>query len=269
MRANLASLRGPPVHTNRDRICLWSADQMSQFDELASLYEEMAELPWRKDLEIPTVLGLLGDLTGAAVLDIGCGSGLYTRRMRSRGARRVVGIDESEGMVAYAKAREQQERLGIEYLVGPLPASERGAFDLVLGVYVLPYASTLGELHALCTLAHEALRPGGRLVTLPVHPDYVNDSDYYARYGFRLYSEHPRQDAAPMTLTLRFGRHDVTVIARYWTRSTLENVLRTAGFRDVDWRGYTMDPAVATERGADFWRNYLTAPHAAILDCRK
>jgi hypothetical protein len=30
-----------------------------------------------------------------------------------------------------------------------------------------------------------------------------------------------------------------------------------------------MDPAVATERGADFWRNYLTAPHAAILDCRK
>lgn len=242
---------------------------MSQFDELASLYEEMAELPWRKDLEIPTVLGLLGDLTGAAVLDIGCGSGVYTRRIRSCGARRVVGIDESEGMVAYAKAREREERLGIEYLVGPLPASEHGTFDLVLGVYVLPYATTRGELRALCTVAHEALRPGGRFVTLPVNPDYVNDSDYYARYGFRLYSEHPRQDASPMTLTLRFGGHDVTVIARYWTRSTLEDVVRTAGFRDVEWRGYTMDPAVAAERGADFWRNYLTAPHAAILDCRK
>lgn len=242
---------------------------MSQFDELASLYEEMAELPWRKDLEIPTVFGLLGDLTGAAVLDIGCGSGVYTRRIRRRGARRVVGIDESEGMVAYAKAREQQERLGIEYLVGPLPASEHGTFDLVLGVYVLPYATTRGELRALCTVAHEALRPGGRFVTIPVNPDYVNDSDYYARYGFRLSSEHPRQDAAPMTLTLRFGGHDVTVIARYWTKSTLEDVVRTAGFRDVEWRGYTMDPAVAAERGANFWRNYLTAPHAAILDCRK
>jgi toxoflavin synthase len=242
---------------------------MSQFDELASLYEEMAELPWRRDLEIPTVLVLLGDLTGAAVLDIGCGSGMYTRRIRCRGARWVVGIDESDGMVAYAKAREQKERLGIEYLVGPLPASEHGTFDLVLGVYVLPYATTHGELLALCAVAHEALRPGGRFVTLPVHPDYVNDPDYYARYGFRLYSEHPRQDAAPVTLTLRFGGHDVTVIARYWTRSTLEDVLRTTGFREVNWRGYAMDPAVVAERGADFWRNYLTAPHAAILDCRK
>ena len=156
MRANRASLDEPPVHANANHIFLWSADQMSQFAELASLYEEMAGLPWRRDLEIPTVLGLIGDLTGAAVLDIGCGSGMYTRRICRRGARRVVGIDESDGMVAYAKAREQQERLGIEYLVGPLPASEHGTFDLVLGVYVLPYATTLGELLALCVLTHEA-----------------------------------------------------------------------------------------------------------------
>jgi predicted TPR repeat methyltransferase len=167
VRANLASLGEPPIHANADHLCLWSADQMSQFDELASLYEEMAELPWRKDLEIPTVLGLLGDLTGAAVLDIGCGSGLYTRRIRSHGARRVVGIDESEGMVAYAKAREREERLGIEYLVGPLPASEYEAFDLVLGVYVLPYATTLGELRALCALSD---RPLPELVA-PTRPE--------------------------------------------------------------------------------------------------
>jgi 2-polyprenyl-3-methyl-5-hydroxy-6-metoxy-1,4-benzoquinol methylase len=65
---------------------------VSQFDELAMLYEDMALLPWRRDLEIPTVLGLLGDLSGHSVLDLGCGSGLYCRELAQHGARRVVGL---------------------------------------------------------------------------------------------------------------------------------------------------------------------------------
>lgn len=239
----------------------------SQFDALAMLYEDMALLPWRRDLEIPTVIGLLGDLSGQDVFDIGCGSGLYCRTLAGRGARRVVGLDESEGMLDYARRREVVEGLGIEYVTDPLPADLRGAFGLALGVYVLPYARTTDELLALCRQAADALRPGGRFITLPVHPDFDDDADYYAHYGFTLRIDQPRTDAAPVTLHLRFGAHDVTVTAYYWTRATLESTLLAAGFRTVAWRDYRLSPD--TDQGKSFWRNYLASPHAAIIECEK
>jgi toxoflavin synthase len=242
---------------------------VSQFDELATLYEDMALLPWRRDLEIPTVLGLLGDLAGHDVLDIGCGSGLYSRKLAQGGARRVVGLDESEGMLDYARRRERAEGLGIDYVTDPLPANLRGAFSLALGVYVLPYARTPDELLALCRQAADALRPGGRFVTLPVHPDYDGAPGYYAHYGFNLSPGRPRVDAAPVTLDLRFAPHEVSVTAYHWTRDTLENTLRTAGFRTVAWRDYTLSPDAMANHGEPFWRNYLTSPHAAIIECEK
>jgi SAM-dependent methyltransferase len=242
---------------------------VSQFDELAALYEDMALLPWRRNLEIPTVLGLLGDLTDQDVLDIGCGSGLYCRKLAQGGARRVVGLDEAEGMLEYARRREHTEGLGVEYVTGPLPADLRGAFTLALGVYVLPYASTPDELLALCRQAADALQPGGRFITLPVHPDYDGTPDYYAHYGFRVYSGQPRIDAAPVTLDLRFDAHDVTVTAYYWTRRTLEETLHAAGFTTVTWRDYVLTPAAKADHGEPFWRAYLTRPHAAILECVK
>jgi SAM-dependent methyltransferase len=233
------------------------------------LYEDMALLPWRRDLEIPTVLGLLGDLSDQVVLDIGCGSGLYCRRLAQRGAERVVGLDESEGMLDYARRREHVDGLGIDYVAGLLPANLRGAFSLVLGVYVLPYARTPDELLALCRQAADALRPGGRFITLPVHPDFDEAPAYYTHYGFRLSMDQPRVDAAPVTLTLRFGAHEVSVTAYYWTRATLENTLRAAGFRTVKWRDYLLSPDAEADHGEPFWRNYLARPHAAIIECER
>ena len=44
-----------------------------------------------------------GDVAGRAVLDVGCGSGVYSVDFASRGARRVVGIDFSANMLALAE----------------------------------------------------------------------------------------------------------------------------------------------------------------------
>ncbi|ALG10472.1 class I SAM-dependent methyltransferase [Kibdelosporangium phytohabitans] len=242
---------------------------MTQFDELARRYDDTAELPWRKHMEMPTVLGVLGDLAEAAVLELGCGSGVYARAVRGRGAARVVAVDESEGMIAHAKARERDEQLGIEYLCGPLPGAEKGNFDLVLAVYVLPYATTVQELTALCETTFAALRPQGRFVALPIHPQWSDETDYYLRYGFQLTSDQPREDGGPVTLTIRSGDSEVSVTARYWSAATLEEVLRTAGFGSVEWRQHSVSPAAMAEYGEEYWHNYLARPHAAILDCQK
>lgn len=45
-----------------------------------------------------------GDVTGKSVLDIGCGSGIYSVDFARRGARRVLGVDFSGNMLELARA---------------------------------------------------------------------------------------------------------------------------------------------------------------------
>jgi toxoflavin synthase len=242
---------------------------MTQFNELACRYDESVEWPWRRHIEMPTVLDVLGDLTGTAVLELGCGSGTYARTLRGHGAARVVALDESDGMIAHAQERERDERLGIEYLRGPLPDSEQNTFDLVLAMYVLTHATTVQELTALCESAFAALRPQGRFIALPLHPRCSDDPDYYLRYGFQLTADQPRDDGTPVTLTILRGDSDVSVVAHYWTAATLEKVLHTVGFSSVTWHSHSLDSAAVAEYGERYWQNYLIRPHAAILDCEK
>ncbi|HEX6342123.1 class I SAM-dependent methyltransferase [Umezawaea sp.] len=238
----------------------------SRFDTLARVYEEMFALPWRRHLESYTVLELLGDLSGKAVADLGCGAGDYCRLLKRAGAARVVGHDTSAGMIAHAAAREAREGLGVEYTTTPPRA---GAFDVVLGVYVLPYAEDYRALARLCAVAGDALRDGGRFVTLPVNPDYDGAPDHYARYGFRLHEAEPRADASKVVLELAFGAHRDTITARWWSRRTLHRALAEAGFTDVAWPGFRVSPDGVREHGTEFWSAYLDRPHAAIVTCRK
>ncbi|MFC9652021.1 class I SAM-dependent methyltransferase [Streptomyces sp. NPDC056937] len=240
---------------------------VTQFDELARIYDDFSRLPFRRDLEFPSVFGLLGDLSRLKVLDLGCGSGVYSRALARSGTALVVGLDESGGMIDHARAQESAEPLGIRYLDGDLPAALEGGFDLVIGVYVLPYATTYQELVGLCRTAAGALRPGGRFVTLPIHPEAHHDPGHYERYGFRLRTGESPADGSPVELALSFAAHDIRVTARYWSVTTLEKALREAGFGPVRWQSHRLAPSAAGP--PEFWAPYLSAPHAAILDTYK
>ena len=238
---------------------------MSQFDALGRLYEERFELPWRRHLEVPTVFDLLGDLADRAVLDIGSGSGWYCRRLAGRGAREVVGMDVSSGMVDYARRHNSLSR--ITYLVGGLPAEMHRHFDIALSVYVFPYATTRAQLDSLCQTAAASLVPGGRFLALVLNPDYHDDPEYYARYGFRIRSACPRSDGASATLELRFAEHNAAVSITYWTRETLAAAFHSAGFSDPAYHDYRLAQQGIEEQGMEFWQGYLDRPHAVILDC--
>lgn len=121
-----------------------------QFDELAALYEKMAEWPFRKCCEIPSTIETIGDLSGLSILDFGCGSGFYTRLLKKNGAKEVVGYDISSGMISYARRREEKEQHGISYIDNKDNIPEKH-FDIVLSVYTLPYAKNLSGLMELCS----------------------------------------------------------------------------------------------------------------------
>ena len=107
------------------------------------------------------------------VLELGTGTGETARRLLARHPRAtLVGIDESDGMLAVARDRLPGDRISlvVARLQDPLPD---GPFDLIasaLAVHHLPPA----EKRRLFARVHEALPAGGRFVLadliVPVNP---------------------------------------------------------------------------------------------------
>jgi 2-polyprenyl-3-methyl-5-hydroxy-6-metoxy-1,4-benzoquinol methylase len=84
-----------------------------------------------------------GDVTGKAILDIGCGSGVYSIELARRGARRVLGLDFSEPMLEIARRSAQGAGVGdaVEFRRGEFLAHDFGAetFDVAIAMGVFDY----------------------------------------------------------------------------------------------------------------------------------
>ncbi|MGA4731901.1 class I SAM-dependent methyltransferase [Micromonospora taraxaci] len=116
----------------------------------------------------PAVLSVLGSVRDLAVLDLGCGPGLYAESLVAQGARRVVGVDASATMVRLAGERV---RGPVEFrrhdLNTPMAWATDGEFDVAVMPLVLPHVDDrAGALREVARL----LRPGGRLVISTHHP---------------------------------------------------------------------------------------------------
>ncbi|MFE0150186.1 class I SAM-dependent methyltransferase [Nonomuraea sp. NPDC059007] len=117
-------------------------------------------------------LELAGDVAGKDVLHLQCHFGMDTLNWARLGAR-VTGVDFSS--TAIGRARELAELAGltadfIEADTQNLPSGLAGRFDLVIATYgVLCW---IGDLEAWMRGAAMALRPGGTLVLVDLHPAY-------------------------------------------------------------------------------------------------
>ncbi|MFC8707871.1 class I SAM-dependent methyltransferase [Streptomyces anulatus] len=247
----------------------------SQFDTVVSAYEHsMEEMPFREHVEAWSFLNAVGDVTGHSVLDLGCGSGLYARRLRREGAARVVGMDESAAMVEHARRREDREGLGVEYLAanaadpaaGDLP-DVAGSFDVVTAVYVLPYASSLEALKGFCATARRALRArGGRFVAAVLNPEFSTDPQWYRGYGMLLSSQQSPVEGTPGHLRAWVGPEVLDLDFFRWSATAHEQALEAAGFDRVSWVRPTVSEEGRARYGEAFWANYLDCPHALIID---
>ncbi|MBB5856662.1 class I SAM-dependent methyltransferase [Amycolatopsis umgeniensis] len=105
-----------------------------------------------------TLLEVLPDLAGRSVLVVGCGDGRYPRLFRAEGARRVVGVDADQVLIAVAQREEERNPAGISYEVHqPARLPLMGTFDIVTAFLDSP--GPLGRITA-------SLAPGGLLVVV-------------------------------------------------------------------------------------------------------
>lgn len=242
----------------------------TNYDPIAEQYRLSKQQPWRTHVESFTLMELVGDPAGRSALDVACGEGYYTRRLRHRGACPVVGIDLSPGMVALAQKQEAGMRQGIEYHVGDardlkLPAQ----FDIVLAAYLLNYASTREELGRMCAGIARALKPGGRFVTVNCNParDFSNCPSY-RHYGFETTVAGPWQEGAPITWRFYLGDQEFEIENYHLDVPTHEAMLREAGFREIRWHAPRLSPDGAAEFPADYWETLLTESPISFIECQ-
>ena len=91
-------------------------------------------------------------------------------------------------MIELARAAEQQNKLGIEYVVGDGRSLNLGQqYDLVLAAYLLNYAHDAAELEAMCRGIARCLKPHGRFVAVNANPacNYLAPPSY-RKYGFEI-----------------------------------------------------------------------------------
>ncbi len=155
------------VPSHYDRAARWyDAGRAILFDRLLHIEQEREH-----------TIDLLGDLSGARVLDVGVGTGANLPFLVSKvgPSGSVLGVDYSQGMLARASARVESEGYGnVELMRGDAAVLEgvQGDFDVVISVWCL---GIVHDLPAALARSLELLRPGGRLAIMDfrsVRPDH-------------------------------------------------------------------------------------------------
>jgi toxoflavin synthase len=241
----------------------------TNYDPIAEQYKRSKQRPWRTHVESFTLMKLIGDVAGKAVIDIACGEGFYTRMLRERGAAKVTGVDLSEKMIELAQAGEGQQRLGIEYVVGDGRDLRFGAeYDLAVAAYFLNYAPNRSELDAMCIGIARCLKPGGRFVTVNCNP--ANDfpsAPSYRKYGFETSVVGAWREEAPITWTFYLEDGPFQIENYFLSVETHEAALRAAGFRDIRWHRPLLSPEGEAAYGRDFWSDLLDHPPLTFIEC--
>jgi len=162
---------------------------------------------------------------GAAVLDVGSGTGIVARRLAARlGGGRIVGLDASADMLDVARAAAARESVAVEWHQGAaerLPFAD-ASFDLVTCQFALMFfadrAAALGEMRRV-------LRPGGRLALGVLQK--IERHPFYGRLDKAIHD--------------RLGASGVAQIFALGDADALAAAMAAAGFRDVAVERASMD----------------------------
>ena len=155
------------------------------FDSFASSFEaKLEKLSYRAPALVAAMLERSGLVQSKSldILDAGCGTGLCGPLVAPY-ARRLTGVDLSEGMLAHAKQKNIYDAL-IRIDLTEYLRSHNGTFDLIVSADTLVY---FGDLEEAVAAAAAALRPGGILAftleeALGEPPDRGYRLEFHGRY---------------------------------------------------------------------------------------
>ena len=153
-----------PGYVARNRAS-WTLANAEYTDRAAREEWAREEIVWGQWHQPERDLGILPDVSGLEIVELGCGTAYFGAWLKRAGARRVVGVDLTPAQLDTARRMDEEFGLGLELIEAnaedvPLPD---GSFDLAVSEYG---ASIWCDPALWIPEAARLLRPGGELVFL-------------------------------------------------------------------------------------------------------
>lgn len=146
----------------------WDADAADYLAEHGDFLGP-ADFVWCPEGLRESDAGLLGEVVGRRVLEVGCGSAPCARWLAAHGAQ-VVGLDLSAAMLLHAVRAARETGISVPLVqadAGRLPFAA-GSFDLACSAFgAVPFVADSAEVMREVA---RVLRPGGRWVFAVTHP---------------------------------------------------------------------------------------------------
>jgi len=212
----------------------------------AKEYEKTKLLPFRVHVEEYTIFDLLGNVKGKKGFDVGCGTGLYARKMIRLGASHVTGLDLDAQMIALTRKRSREFRDRITYVKGDIKDSTgEEDCDFALGSYVLSYSRNLEEAAEYIRRIFTHLKKGGRFIGFGNNPLDTFIGSRYGEYGIEKIME---GDVEGSPVIYRIHDNDVggklvaTATNYHLHAATYREASREAGIRQFSLEPVQLDP---------------------------
>lgn len=228
MSDEVARRPADPQETTRANRSWWDGEAAPYYDEHGEFLGD-TDLLWCPEGVRESEAGLLGELRGAQVLEVGSGAAQGARYCAGRGAH-VVASDLSAGMLEVARRLDRRSGTALPLVqcdASALPF-ERASFDTVFTAYgAIPFTADSAAVMRECA---RVLRRGGRLVVSTTHPvrwalpDDPGAGGLTIRQSYFDRTPYVEQDAA--------GR--ATYVEHHRTMGDRVRELTAAGLRLVD-----------------------------------
>jgi SAM-dependent methyltransferase len=242
----------------------------TDYNKIAKEYQASKILPWRLYAEAYTYFKNMDEVSGLSILDLACGDGFYTRQLKLRGALEVIGVDLSQAMVAMAQGIEDENPLGLRYVVRDAKRLELGQkFDQICASYLLNYAKNKDELCQMVTSIGDHLKRGGVFTTINSNPDFRADKGSMRHYGFTRENESFNEGSE---IVYRFYQEDesfIEVTNYHLERATHEEVLKQFGFSNIEWHRLEVSKEGEEKFKTAYWENLKMYQPIVGLSCTK
>lgn len=250
----------------------------AQYEKVVGIYDSILETAVRR-CDTVNMLHSVGTVEGKNILDLATGTGYFARTLSKKGAKHVVGVDVSEGMLDVARKLAENdpalpesvlkyEQADVFKPLNLLNCSEASR-DVITGAWCLNYAGDQTMMDQAFQNIAKYLKPGGRFVgVIPnVRSAQLEDDERY--FDFSIRRIEAVEGGNLCRLTLHAKEQPVSFNAYILEHSFFEKGAKSAGLVNVTLANPTVLPEFEGTEDEAHWNDFLAQPLFTVMTATK